>query len=131
MGNMVVSEDQVYQVRVRLENQLESTRHDIQEIDDQVRTFGSDYGVADGADNHIGDDSDIVYEQEKLLTVREELTDRRARIEHALKKMDDGTWGICEQCGQPIAPERLDALPFVALCITCQELKDRRGDGRR
>jgi len=128
---MVVSEDQVNQVRVRLESQLESTKHDIQEIDDQVRTYGADHGSADGADNHIGDDSDIVYEQEKLLTVREELTDRKARIEHALKKMDNGTWGICERCGQPIAPERLDALPFVSLCITCQELQDRRGDGRR
>ncbi|HVB64418.1 MAG TPA: TraR/DksA C4-type zinc finger protein [Nitrolancea sp.] len=128
---MVVSEDQVNQVRVRLEAQLESTRHDIREIDDQVRTYGADHGSSDGADNHIGDDSDIVYEQEKLLTVREELTDRRSRIEHALKKMDNGTWGICERCGQAIAPERLDALPFVALCITCQELQDRRGDGRR
>jgi len=128
---MVVSEDQVNQVRVRLEQQLESTRHDIREIDDRVRTYGADHGSADGADNHIGDDSDIVYEQEKLLTVREELTDRRSRIEHALKKMDNGTWGVCERCGQPIAAERLDALPFVALCITCQELQDRRGDGRR
>ena len=128
---MVVSEDQVNQVRIRLESQLNSTKHDIQEIDDQVRTYGSDHGSSDGADNHIGDDSDIVYEQEKLLTVREELTDRRSRIEHALKKMDNGTWGVCERCKQPIAPERLDALPFVVLCITCQELQDRRGDGRR
>ena len=128
---MVVSKDQVNQVRIRLESQLNSTKHDIQEIDDQVRTYGSDHGSSDGADNHIGDDSDIVYEQEKLLTVREELTDRRSRIEHALKKMDNGTWGVCERCKQPIAPERLDALPFVVLCITCQELQDRRGDGRR
>jgi len=128
---MVVSEDQVNQVRVRLESQLEATKHDIHEIDDQVRTYGAEHGSADGADNHIGDDSDIVYEQEKLLTVREELTDRKTRIEHALKKMDDGTWGICERCGTPIAEERLDALPFVALCITCQELQDRRGDTRR
>ena len=128
---MVVSEDQVNQVRARLESQLEATKHDIQEIDDQVRIYGADHGAGDGADNHIGDDSDIVYEQEKLLTVREELTDRKTRIEHALRKMDNGTWGICERCGQPIAPERLEALPFVSLCITCQELQDRRGDGRR
>jgi len=128
---MVVSEDQVNRVRERLEKQLEDTRTDIQEIDEQVRAFGADHEAAEGVDNHLGDDSDIVYEQERLLTVREELTGRRQRIEHALKKMDKGDWGICENCGKAINPERLDALPFVTLCITCQEQQDRRGDGRR
>ncbi len=128
---MVVGEDQVNRVRQQLEQQLENTRNDIKEIDDQVRAFGQDHELAEGVDNHIGDDSDIVYEQERLLTVREELNGRRHRIEHALKKMDKGTWGICENCGEPIAPERLEALPFVTLCITCQEQQDKRGDGRR
>ncbi len=128
---MVVTEDQVNRVRQRLEKQLQDTKGDIQEIDDQVRAFGADHELAEGVDNHIGDDSDIVYEQERLLTVREELTNRRQRIEYALRRMDKGTWGICENCGEPIHPERLDALPFVTLCITCQEKQDRRGDGRR
>lgn len=128
---MVVSKDQVNRVRERLEKQLDDTRNDIQEIDEQVRAFGADHESAEGVDNHLGDDSDIVYEQERLLTVREELMNRRQRIEHALRKMDKGSWGICENCGQPINPERLDALPFVTLCISCQEQQDRRGDGRR
>ncbi len=128
---MVVTEGQVNRVRERLEMQLTNTKNDIQEIDDQVRAFGADHESSEGADNHIGDDSDVVYEQERLLTVREELTNRRHRIELALRKMDKGTWGICENCGEPIAAERLDALPFVTLCITCQEQQDRRGDGRR
>jgi DnaK suppressor protein len=131
MGNMVVTEDQVNRVRARLEKQLDDTRNDIQEIDDEVRAFGADHEAAEGVDNHLGDDSDIVYEQERLLTVREELTARRLQIERALKKMDKGTWGICENCGEPIAPERLEALPFVSTCISCQEKQDKRGDGRR
>ncbi len=128
---MVVSEDQVNRVRQELERQLENTKEDIKEIDDEVRAFGQDHELAEGVDNHIGDDSDIVYEQERLLTVREELNNRRLRIEHALRKMDKGTWGICENCGEPIAPERLEALPFVTLCIRCQEQQDKRGDVRR
>jgi len=128
---MVVTKDQVNRVRQQLEQQLENTTRDIQEIDDEVRAFGADHELAEGVDNHIGDDSDIVYEQERLLTVREELNNRRHSIEQALKSMDKGTWGICENCGQPIAPERLEALPFVTLCINCQELQDRRRDGRR
>lgn len=128
---MVITKDQVNRVRQQLAQQLEDTTKDIQEIDDEVRAFGADHELAEGVDNHIGDDSDVVFEQERLLTVREELSNRRHRIEQALKKMDKGTWGICENCGQSIAPERLEALPFVTLCINCQELQDRRGDGRR
>lgn len=128
---MVVTEDQVDRVRERLEKQLQDTRDDIHEIDEQVRAFGADHERAEGVDNHLGDDSDIVYEQERLLTVREELTNRRQRIERALHRMERGTWGTCESCGEPIAPERLDALPFVTLCIRCQEQQDRRGVNRR
>ena len=128
---MVVTEDQVNRVRQQLEKQLEDMKIDIHEIDEDVRAVAADHDLGEGVDNHIGDDSDIVYEQERLLTVREELNNRRVRIEQALKKMDKGTWGTCESCGNPIPAERLEALPFVTLCISCQEIQDRRGDGRR
>jgi DnaK suppressor protein len=42
-------------------------------------------------------------------------------IERALGKIDDGTYGQCESCGQMISPRRLQARPFTALCIECME----------
>ncbi|MDZ4826030.1 MAG: TraR/DksA C4-type zinc finger protein [Actinomycetota bacterium] len=48
-------------------------------------------------------------------TLRETLND----IDAALAKFDNGTYGICESCGQPIGEARLEAMPFVRLCITC------------
>lgn len=42
-------------------------------------------------------------------------------IEKAIARIDDGTYGLCKQCGEPIADKRLEALPFAELCIDCAE----------
>jgi DnaK suppressor protein len=51
-----------------------------------------------------------------------------AEIDRALAKIDAGTYGICEHCGQPIAEARLEALPYAALCVACKSggLSSRR-----
>ena len=41
-------------------------------------------------------------------------------IEEALQRMDKGTYGICRDCGEPIAPARLNAIPWTRVCITCK-----------
>lgn len=43
-----------------------------------------------------------------------------AQIEVALQRLDDGTYGQCAQCGDPIEPGRLSVLPYAALCVHCQ-----------
>lgn len=50
--------------------------------------------------------------------------DRLYEIDYALKAIDNGSYGTCERCGQPINPERLDAKPWATFCITCQEALD-------
>ena len=42
-------------------------------------------------------------------------------IEEALRRMDQGTYGICRDCGEPVAPERLNAIPWTRVCIECKE----------
>src|SRR5262245_38796851 len=42
-------------------------------------------------------------------------------IEEALVRIDNGTYGICRDCGAPIAPARLNAIPWARVCITCKE----------
>ena len=46
-------------------------------------------------------------------------------LDLALKKIDDGTYGKCERCGQDIPQERLDAVPYATLCVTCRQLEER------
>lgn len=48
------------------------------------------------------------------------------RIDIALKKIEDGTYGECEDCGQKIAPKRLLARPVALLCVLCKERQEKR-----
>ena len=51
-----------------------------------------------------------------------QLQDARA----ALRRIDDGTFGICEDCEEEIPPKRLFAVPWASLCVVCQEARDRQ-----
>lgn len=72
--------------------------------------------VRDGVDR-----ATVGYDQSVLLRLQGR--DRRslADIDHALKKMTDGEFGICEDCEEPISAGRLEARPVTKLCIQCQE----------
>lgn len=134
---MALTQDQLGELRERLLRELDETKTEINDIDTQVRDFLEGQDNSYGVDNHLGDQSDVVYEEERLLSVRERLDDRRALITQALDRMDRGVYGICENCHQPIPADRLVALPFASLCIQCQEerdqrdQRDRRGEERR
>ena len=45
-----------------------------------------------------------------------------ASVEHAMEKIEQGTYGLCDNCGKPIDPERLEALPQASLCMKCKAL---------
>jgi RNA polymerase-binding transcription factor DksA len=76
------------------------------------------------SDQHPADTSDITFQRELDLTVREMAEAHRAQMEEALQRQREGTYGICEECGQPIDPERLRARPESLLCIDCQRRQE-------
>ncbi|MBM2832745.1 MAG: transcriptional regulator, TraR/DksA family [Dehalococcoidia bacterium] len=65
------------------------------------------------------------FEMEKHLALERGLLDSLAEVEHTLKKFESGTYGLCDQCGQPIPRERLEALPHASLCLKCKVLQAR------
>ncbi len=48
------------------------------------------------------------------------------QIEQALQRLDDGTYGLCSKCGEAIPPERMEILPYAALCVSCQSQQEHR-----
>jgi DnaK suppressor protein len=68
-------------------------------------------------------------ELETRLALEKRVRDQLADIEHALSKFKDGTYGLCDSCGQPIDPARLEALPQANLCMSCKasQAKDAKG----
>ncbi len=61
-----------------------------------------------------------VFEQQRDLALRDRAEQHLALVDAALARLDEGTFGACQRCGRPIAPERLEALPWAAHCIDCQ-----------
>ena len=68
-------------------------------------------------------------ELEKRLALEQQVRDQLAWVEHALKKFQEGTYGLCDNCGQSIDPARLEALPSAGLCLNCkaQQAKNAKG----
>ncbi|MFN8485902.1 MAG: TraR/DksA C4-type zinc finger protein [Anaerolineae bacterium] len=64
-----------------------------------------------------GDEATDIFEQEKNMALRDGMERQIAKINHALDRLNQGTYGLCEVCGKPIDPERLDAFPSATTCI--------------
>lgn len=57
------------------------------------------------------------FEYEKELSIEQNTADLLSKVEMALRRVDEGTYGICEVCGRPIPTARLDILPYANLCV--------------
>jgi DnaK suppressor protein len=66
-----------------------------------------------------------VFEQQRDLALRDRAEQQLQLVDAALARMDAGTYGACVRCGEPIAVERLEALPWASHCIDCQRIADR------
>lgn len=72
-----------------------------------------------------------VFEQQRDLALRDRNQDHLRLVDAALARIDAGTFGRCLRCGNEIAAERLEALPWAAYCITCQQAIAREASGQR
>jgi RNA polymerase-binding transcription factor len=66
-----------------------------------------------------------VFEQQRDLALRDRAAQQLELVDAALARLADGSFGTCVRCGEPIAPERLEALPWAAHCIGCQSSVDK------
>lgn len=67
-----------------------------------------------------------VFEQQRDLALRDHNQQHLGAVDAALARLDAGTYGRCSSCRNPIGAERLEALPWAALCIDCQRAVPRR-----
>jgi RNA polymerase-binding protein DksA len=77
-------------------------------------------------DNHLADTATVTYDRELDYTLEENSEHVLAEIDAALKRIEDGTYGQCTNCGTQIPPERLEARPWATLCIDCQRQREGR-----
>ncbi len=92
-----------------------------QERSDLAARLG-EMGLGDGElayDQNFADSSQVTAERGEVEALAGSLRESLGDVEAALAKLDNGTFGVCEGCGQPIAPARLEAKPAARFCIDC------------
>jgi DnaK suppressor protein len=103
-------------VKEKLQVQLEESLKELQYLDERLQ-HKAEYGPGKG--------DPAIYDWELTLALREQAKAKVETIRQALQNVEEGRYGICESCGQPIDPERLEALPLATLCIKCARSKQR------
>jgi DnaK suppressor protein len=95
----------------RLISELEQLKASARPADE--RREGSPFGKRE-------EEATETLELETRLALEKRIRVQLAEIEHALSKFENGTYGLCDICGQPIDPARLEALPQANLCLSCK-----------
>jgi RNA polymerase-binding transcription factor DksA len=96
--------------------------------DENLTTESEDENLSElsSVDQHQADVGTETFEREKDLSILEQVDAELADVEHALKRLDDGTYGTCEFDGKPIPEERLEALPAARFCVQHQAEAERQ-----
>lgn len=107
-----------------LDSIKETLEAELAAIEGQLSEYGDktgEYAVPVDEDEGFADSAHATTERAERLSLVEQLIATRNDIVGALKRIEEGTYGQCENCGQPISPERLEALPTVRLCLDCKK----------
>ncbi|GAA3782499.1 TraR/DksA family transcriptional regulator [Micromonospora maritima] len=82
--------------------------------------------VGDTAGDDQADSGTKTAERDTAQSLLRTILDRRAQFEHALTRLDEGTYGFCEGCTAPIPVERLEIFPSATSCVACKQTRERR-----
>ncbi len=105
--------------RERLANELEIISDRMPEVE-QVSVDASG-----GYDEALADVASETFEREKGIAIEQNVNHLLQQVEEALVRLDEGTFGTCQVCGQPIHRDRLKALPYARLCIQCKAREEQ------
>ena len=111
-------------VRGELEGQAKDLRGEIDEAESQsneIQQAASNEGSGDEADAGTK-----TFEREHEMSLANNSRDLLLQVERALARLDAGTYGRCENCGNPIPKPRLQAFPRATMCVSCKQREERR-----
>ena len=111
----------LHRYREMLEKERQRMLRQIRTIDaGQDQELSESLSEISDYDDHPADVATETFEREKDRALRENARETLERVDAALRKMDTGTYGLCDICGQTIPAGRLDAVPYATLCVKCQ-----------
>lgn len=111
-------------------NRLEEQRRSLEDVKATFDHLGEESeteaaGELSTLAQHPADLGTETFDRERDLSLLEQVVAELDDVEHALRRLDDGTYGTCEACGQPIDAARLEALPAARFCVKDQSAAER------
>src|SRR5262245_11393153 len=114
------------EIKRRLESELSHTMNRIRQMGGSVVL--EEFPSAIGDNTPLADEVDVIRQnedREMSIVTRSLLVERANKLAEALQRLRGGDYGLCEECGAPIAPARLRVMPEVTTCVRCQDKIER------
>lgn len=118
------SRAEITKVRWQLAEEAAELQAEINRAESDIADRLGD-SVSDAGDDQA-DTGAKAYEREHDLSLTYNARDLLSQTERAMARIDDGTYGSCESCGEPIGKARLQAFPRAILCVKCKQREERR-----
>jgi DnaK suppressor protein len=112
------------EVRAELKAEAVALREEIGQAETQIAERLGD-AVSEAGDDEA-DASSKLFEREHELAITRNTRELLEQTEHALARIEAGTYGVCESCGKPVGKARLLAFPRATLCVECKQRQERR-----
>ncbi|MBI4743289.1 MAG: TraR/DksA C4-type zinc finger protein [Actinobacteria bacterium] len=109
----------------KLLEEKENLEKEMSELQDRnLEESQSEVSGENSYNEDFADSGTATFERERDLSLEKNIKDLIHRVNEALKRIEKGTYGICDSCGKEIDPARLKALPYVNLCIECKKKEE-------
>jgi DnaK suppressor protein len=118
------SDAELTDLRIELDKEAAALRAELAQSEAQIADRRGD-AVAEAGDDEA-DASSKLFEREHELALSNNTRELLEQTEHALARIEAGTYGVCESCGKPIGKARLQAFPRATLCVACKQRQERR-----
>jgi RNA polymerase-binding protein DksA len=115
---------EIAEVRKALEADVTRLLQEIAVTEQDIADLIADSG--EGAGDDQADAGSKTFEREHEMSLANNSRDMLQQTEHALARIDNGTYGMCEVCDKPVGKFRLQAFPRATMCLACKEIEERR-----
>jgi DnaK suppressor protein len=123
-GETAWTAPQLRAIRAELDHDIAQLRSELEHARSDLVVLMRDSG--DGAGDDQADAGAKTYEREQEISLANNAREMLEQTEHALERLDGGTYGVCESCGNAIGKLRLQAAPRATLCMPCKTKQERR-----
>jgi RNA polymerase-binding protein DksA len=120
VSHMATSRDLLLAEQERTQARIQALEREFADIAEAASSAGTD-------DEHDPEGATLAFERQHTAALLDQAREQLAAIEAALRKLQDGSYGTCQRCGQPIGPARLAARPSATTCLPCAQPRSRRG----